>query len=1610
MTGPQKHTLNTVHLRRYSPGCLGFCFLQVRTPFFPTHLSGQIIATSAEVTPNGGLVSFGPAPEGWGGFIAMAEVSGRLTLEPDLANLEDDSMVDLVMRVQTKFPGCAYGTAIIHRQAIFTDCVIPNGSDKCTLFRVRKVCIKGQIWILHTDQTTVCKHSPHTERSVKQILEMCAGIGAVDVGYEHCGASVSATNDQNIRFCQLLHARGRSVVAGDIALPSTVARMAQHAGNTISAGVSCQPFSSLGDQLEEKDSRVMSLVGVLHAIHLLQAPLGILECTKAAFTSQWFQSMLKQFCEQTGKVLQQSILELHECWPSKRTRWWGTVSAPELKVQPIPSLPKTTFAPSLRHLFPKPKPMGHEEIEALMLDLYELRNFHECPKGIQQNTIQWDKPLPTAVHSWGSQLKQCACGCRSTGFSADRLSTKGLYGQLVPMEGSQTWMQHEIQNMRHMHPQEVALACGLLPSHAKSASDQLKLMLAGVGQLASPLQSVWVYANALKDIQISHGQFSVDPIELFVSYGKMLFQERNELLECSSDTNRYMELFEKAWMDLGSPKPVEVEDRKSNGNPLHETPCSTSDSTISLAIRPPNPKIVPLPKEILDKDMIHQLRVGSEPACQMQPDVSDQALLTVVRKAEKRARDTCEFQTGGVPGFAVKKSKIPEQPENPIVKIFPDEISMHKVHPEEPVVMHEVGHGEDSDNKEVIHATPDDSKSIIPVESTFTIQVMMSDTSPIEYVIPSNCVAAQIAKAEEKLETVKQPIAIADMMGCLIPPNASLSPNQKIRVQEGGLNPGKCPREGESNQPVLVNSNRLQLLWQQEGWVEWNEMKYYASMVDKVNPNSVVEGVVIPDDPSGPLQLSKHIWNMIQWGVQHNQPRVASYFLRNDHWTPICVEIGATTVVYTTPMQITWIRECCQTAWGHTDIQFADQPIAAAFPADCGFQTIGWINAMILSETTMIPVGPGVACQWRQLFSEYLEQTGQAHQVIKQPLILGGMQSIQEELQQFVEAHGVASQRSQSCAKELIEALGLSSIQNILRSPKPWADLKARASLHRPPIRVVLASELSESIKQRKSEGVVGSKASKSKKSFAPQEPLVLQANQLEIPHAVFKQSDDIELGQLQPHQIGAGCQGVLLVNIQDALPYFALSSPVTNEGAALLIVDHADSRIPTNREIIRVPAQCKATNEPVILTVAMLQLGQKTVMRNTPSQWVAIKEVDNKVIRVLQFRDQFQGQWQDIADKPVKSIMALKPFASLAPHNILDVWDRQFTTLRMSKTTPAEAEVFLVNLRVTSDVIPILMGASGNEGLFVEPRSHNGRQPDSEHQIVWLPKKTFAEAVIARQTTTVSTVLARSGDKYGLRVRMDDAEQVHTLHRPDLMFMQGGELKKFRVGPLPYGSTKQSIVNAFQKWGWQARPITPCGQSQDQSGVMWYVQASEPPAYWIFQMQHGDVLVTPETSAGSVAANHPGGIIASSKTIQCLRVPKGANQSKQESQEDPWKHYDPWQSSAKEVSVGQVLSLQNQLEATIDKKIADMGNARMEDDSSDRINQLEQQMQQMSASVQSFQQQQVQHTQNLYGQVQTLDKRLNDQHQSINTMLDSKLEDQMQKIEMLLTKRSRTE
>ena len=78
----------------------------------------------------------------------------------------------------------------------------------------------------------------------------------------------------------------------------------------MTGGVSCQPFSALGDRREQEDPRAESFPGLLVMAYYLGSLALIVECTKEAKDSPRVQEWLQAFSSQTGYVLQQEILQL----------------------------------------------------------------------------------------------------------------------------------------------------------------------------------------------------------------------------------------------------------------------------------------------------------------------------------------------------------------------------------------------------------------------------------------------------------------------------------------------------------------------------------------------------------------------------------------------------------------------------------------------------------------------------------------------------------------------------------------------------------------------------------------------------------------------------------------------------------------------------------------------------------------------------------------------------------------------------------------------------------------------------------------------------------------------------------------------------------------------------------------------------------------------------------------------------------------------------------------------------------------------------------------------------------------------------------------------------
>ena len=136
-------------------------------------------------------------------------------------------------------------------------------------------------------------------------------------------------------------------------------------------------------------------------------------------------------------------------------------------------------------------------MQQLQIDEYEYGCFDRYG-GIHSVLIDLHKPLSTALHGWGNQLTGCPCSCRKGPMSLQRLSSKGLFGALLPCDGMMVIQNQKVQCLRHIHPWECALLHGAQTD--RQWMPNLKLGLCGLGQMATPFHSGWIFGQWMHQV------------------------------------------------------------------------------------------------------------------------------------------------------------------------------------------------------------------------------------------------------------------------------------------------------------------------------------------------------------------------------------------------------------------------------------------------------------------------------------------------------------------------------------------------------------------------------------------------------------------------------------------------------------------------------------------------------------------------------------------------------------------------------------------------------------------------------------------------------------------------------------------------------------------------------------------------------------------------------------------------------------------------------------------------------------------------------------------------------------------------------------------------------
>ena len=426
------------------------------------------------------------------------------------------------------------------------------------------------------------------------------------------------------------------------------------------------------------------------------------------------------------------------------------------------------------------------------------------------------------------------------------------------------------------------------------------------------------------------------------------------------------------------------------------------------------------------------------------------------------------------------------------------------------------------------------------------------------YISQDNITAGRIATQVNAWNENTAVIYTTGIVGEVKLPRDELDIREVIVVQEHGQwRSPKCPCQlvshGESNlPPVIRNIPRLEALLAQGPWVAVDEMTWYLE-------NLVGKHLEVcrPADHATDLEA----WIAEQWNSATEEVVLASAVLTNHHWEPWMLRVdGEVAVLITGPAAAARLHytDAFHMLDKEDRIDVQTIRLDTTFHADCGFQTIAWLTDQDRVQGHRACT-TSIATHWRRQFTQSLIEK-ETDQCIVSHIELGGARSTGEpadplaaELAKLLHIHGVPTEESQARAQSVLHQMGRQPVQTALRSARPWAELKSRSNASVPRIQLVLPSELQEVIRQRNRKGI-GNRSQKQKPRHTP---AVLSPPDVSIPTGVFKQVPDIPLAQLQFDNIGQGRQGVVIVTAQQALAYLKITTPITKEGLALLILDH---------------------------------------------------------------------------------------------------------------------------------------------------------------------------------------------------------------------------------------------------------------------------------------------------------------------------------------------------------------------------------------------------------------------------------------------------------------------
>ena len=641
----------------------------------------------------------------------------------------------------------------------------------------------------------------------------------------------------------------------------------------------------------------------------------------------------------------------------------------------------------------------------------------------------------------------------------------------------------------------------------------------------------------------------------------------------------------------------------------------------------------------------------------------------------------------------------------------------------------------------------------------------------------------------------------------------------------------------------------------------------------------------------------------------------------------------------------------------------------------------------------------------------------------------GPFGAVVHDLAEELQKHGVPAHKAELRAQQAVKAIGSDNVTQALKSKHAWRSLKALGSNVR--FQFILPDELEKVVQANKGQPV-GKKPSPGMPKSKPEPPAMLDPTKLALVDGTFRVQGS-PVSQIAVQQIGPVACGVALITHDEALPYLKAGKTVSAEPLALAILAPPGLDVVTSLPATKVmiPCMCLANREPLLVEAVLVQLGQGFIEKHVATSAISLDQLEVATIKAMVYQDEFAGQWNDFISSPIKHLVRLFPVLRRCTevncscecwHNpdelavrdpIMDVWRRQFLNASFKPVAASKATIFSVCLRLPVAILPVMLAQSGHSGVYMEPRTPDGREVMPAYSVIWTPKMSSTELAHLKQTNPAIIGFARLGERKGIRVLASQAQSMHDLVKPDAPFLPSGPKTQFVAGPFPWGSDRQAITKAMKQAGWCVKALQPM-QPVPNRGSMWLLQSVDAPPESIIQTTHGEVVISKHKEHVGPAKQTTMSTVGSVSTLSlCGSVASGVS-----SESDPWLASDPWGSYSKTTgpkSVAPANQGLQQLEERIQTAVLAKMPAAMDQEMPERLSTLEGQVQMLmtkhhslEAQVHEFSASSTQQFAVVQQQIQQQSQAFHGQFESHAQGIQAMFTQQMEQIRGLLSKRPR--